>query len=611
MAWPGARGTGRRNSQIKGASMGRGLPRRLYWPPILFLCLGLLVTSGATVAVAEIARSRAQTRFAANVTAARVTIQERLQAHISLLYGVAGLFAASDAVSHAEFHRFVDRLDLREAYPGVQGLGFSARVRLEDLAAVEAQAREAGLLDFRIWPEGAREEYHAILYLEPLDARNQAAIGFDMYTEALRREAMSRARDSGAEAATGALILVQEIDDNSRQAGFLIYVPVYEGGIVPPTVEGRRERLLGFAYSPFRAGDLFRGILGEERGLRVGVAIYDGAAVVPEALLHQTIGPAEGYRPAFSITETITVAGRPWTIHYSSLPGFDASGERSLAPLTAAAGLLLTLILFVVALAQSRARHEAERAVLARDTFLSVASHELKTPLTSLYGNAQLLQRRLARGAQVGERERDNVNAIVAQTRRLAKLIDDLLDHTRIREGRLEIQRVPLDLAEIVKGVAAELGPTLVRHTLSLDLPPAPLPILGDATRVEQMLVNLIGNAVKYSPQGGAVEVSAERAEPWALVRVRDHGIGIPAAAQAQLFGQFYRAPNAVSKHISGMGIGLYIVKELVERHGGTIAVESKEGEGSSFTLLLPIAESPAQLSSPQHRSDPPVSLRP
>lgn len=610
MAWLGARRTGRRSYLVESVSMGRSIPQRLYWPPILFLSLGLLVTAGATFAVAEIGRFRAQTRFSANVTAARVTIQERIHAHISLLYSVAGLFAASDTVGYDEFHRFVQRLELSETYSGTQGVGFSARVRPEERAAFEAQARE-NLPDFRIWPEEPREEYHAILYLEPLDARNRAAMGYDMYTEAVRRDAMSRARDTGAAAASGAVTLVQEIDDDERQAGFLIYVPVYEGGAVPPTVEARRERLLGFAYSPFRAGDLFRDILGKERGLRVAVAIYDGGAAIPEALLHQTIEQPAGYRPAFSTSETIIIAGRPWTIRYSTLPGFDASGEQTLAPLTAAAGLLLSLILFFVALAQARARHEAEQAVRIRDTFLSVASHELKTPLTSLYGNAQLLQRRMARGTPFGEREQSNVNAIVAQTRRLAKLIDELLDHTRLREGRLEIQRAPLDLAEIVRRVAAELGPTFERHTLSLELPTEPLPILGDPMRVEQILVNLIGNAVKYSPKGGAVEVSAEQAGPWAQVRVRDQGIGIPAAAQPRLFSQFYRAPNAVGKHISGMGIGLYIVKELVERHGGTITFESKEGEGSTFTVRLPLAESPAQLSPRQHPSDPPVSLQP
>jgi signal transduction histidine kinase len=588
--------------------MGRSLPRRLYWPPLLFLSLGLLVTAGATIAVNEIARSRAQTRFAANAAAARVTIQERMQAHISLLHGLAGFFAASDSVTQEEFRRYAERLSLQTNFPGIQGVGFSARVAPEERAAFEGRARAAGIDGFRIWPDAPRGEYHTILYLEPLDIRNQAALGFDMYTEPVRREAMSRARDSGAAAASGAVTLVQEIDEE-RQAGFLIYVPVYEGGAVPEQLAERRERLIGFAYSPFRAGDLFRGTLGDARTLRVGVEIYDGAAPIPAALLFSSGPQAASYRPTFSATETITIAGQPWTIRYSSQPAFDASSERGLAPLTAAAGLLLTLILFSVALAQARARHEAELAVRARETFLSVASHELKTPLTALYGNAQLLQRRAARGAPLGEREQGNIAMIVAQSRRLAKLIDDLLDHTRLREGRLMIQPVPLDLAAVVRRVAAELRPTLARHTLCLELPDEPLPILGDPTRVEQMLLNLIGNGVKYSPQGGPVEVLVERAEPWARVQVRDHGIGIPAAAQAQLFQQFYRAPNAVSRQISGMGIGLYVVKELAERHGGAITVESAEGEGSNFTLLLPLAEIPSPISSPQHQDDPPVSL--
>lgn len=587
------------------------LPARLLWPPITFLIFGLLVTMGATLTMAETSRARAALRFANSVGETRAAVTERLQVHVSLLRGVAGLFASGAPVDRDSFRSYVERLGLRDNYPGAQGVGFTARLSPEDRASLTVANRIDIPPDVTLWPDYPRDEYHAIVLLEPLDRRNRRALGFDMYTEPTRREAMARARDTGEPATSGAVVLVQEIDAQ-KQTGFLIYLPVYERGPTPTTVEERRERLLGFAYSPFRADDLFRGIFADrEREQNVAFAIYDGTAAQPEALLHRSphLG-GKNYRPAFTKTETIDVAGRPWTIVYTTQPAFDAAGDALVAPLAALAGVVLTLILFGVAWAQARARYDAELAVRARDTFLSVASHELKTPLTSLYGNAQLLQRRLARSDGVGERERNNVGTIVEQSRRLSKLIDDLLDHSRLQEGRLSISRERVELGAIVTGVADELRPGLSRHTLNVSLPDGPLFVLGDAMRLEQVLFNLISNAIKYSPAGGPVEVRAAREDRWALVTVADHGIGIPAASLPQLFTPFFRAPNAVTKQIGGMGIGLSVVKELVERHDGTLAVESEEGLGSTFTVCLPLAEAEPPVATPEHQPGPQVPLR-
>jgi signal transduction histidine kinase len=587
------------------------LPARLLWPPIIFLIFGLLVTMGATLTMAETSRARAALRFANSVGETRAAIAERLQVHISLLRGVAGLFASGAPVDRDSFRSYVERLGLSTNYPGAQGVGFSALLRPEDRATLTVAKRIDIPPDVRLWPDFPRDQYHAIVLLEPLDRRNRRALGFDMYTEPARNEAMARARDTGAPATSGAVVLVQEIDAE-KQTGFLIYLPVYERGPAPTTIEERRARLLGFAYSPFRADDLFRGIFADREGEQaVAFEIYDGTAARPEAVLHRSphFG-AKSYRPTFTATETITVAGRPWTIVYTSQPAFDAAGDALVAPLAAAAGVVLTLILFGVAWAQARARYEAELAVRARDTFLSVASHELKTPLTSLYGNAQLLQRRMTRADTVGDRERNNVATIVEQSRRLSKLIDDLLDHSRLQKGRLSISRERVDLGAILNRVADELRPGLSRHMLNVSLPDKPLPVLGDAMRLEQVLFNLISNAVKYSPRGGIVEVRAAREEPWALVTVTDHGIGIPSASLPQLFTPFFRAPNAVSNQIGGMGIGLSVVKELVERHGGTLAVESEEGLGSTFTVCLPLADAEPPAATPAHQADPQVRLR-
>jgi signal transduction histidine kinase len=579
-----------------------GLPLRLLWPPVILLIVGLLLTLGAAVTTAQTSRARSALRFDAATAEARAAIDQRVQIHVSLLRGVAGYMASGVEVDRERFRRYIERLDLTNSYPGVEGVGFSARVRPEDRAALEGAVRSWGQPEFRLWPDGPRDETHAIILLEPLNARNRRALGFNMFSEPARRAAMERARDTGVAAASGAVRLVQEQGEIQPQSGFLIYVPVYAGGGLPTGVDARREQLLGFAYSPFRADDLLRGIFADRDRSEVAFAIYDGSRPDAAALLHRSPhlgGP--NYRPAFTASETLNVAGRPWTILYSSQPAFDASGDAYVAPLAAVVGALLSLMVFGIAWGQARARHEAELAVRARETFLSIASHELKTPLTALYGNAQLLERRARQAGALGEREQANIQVIVEQSRRLTRLMDDLLDHTRLQEGRLTIAHRPLELAALVQRVADDMRPTLTRHTLSVHLPDEPLSVQGDELRLDQVFINLLGNAVKYSPAGGPVEVTVARDGAYATVAVVDHGIGIPDAALPQLFSPFFRAPNAVSKHISGMGIGLFVVKELVELHGGSLAVASEEGVGSTFTVALPLT----------HQPDPPAPRQP
>ncbi|HWS56834.1 MAG TPA: CHASE domain-containing protein, partial [Pyrinomonadaceae bacterium] len=231
-----------------------------------------------------------------------------------------------------------------------------------DLTAfAEGVRREAGLADYAVRPAGAREEYFPIVYLEPLDGRNRGALGFDMFSEPVRRAAMERARDTGAPAASGRVTLVQEETEREKQSGFLIYVPVYRGGAVPPTVEERRAALVGFVYSPFRAGDLLRGIFGQEPNPVADFSVYDGAAADPAGLLH---GPAggEGREPRFTSTRTFDVEGRPWTLAFFTRPEIELASGGWVVSLVLAGGALFGVVLFFIARAQGRARREAERA---------------------------------------------------------------------------------------------------------------------------------------------------------------------------------------------------------------------------------------------------------
>lgn len=222
--------------------------------------------------------------------------------------------------------------------------------------------------------------------------------------------------------------------------------------------------------------------------------------------------------------------------------------------------------------------------------FVSMVSHELRTPLTSIKGYVDLL-----RDGEVGElnAEQTAFLAIVASSSdRLVALINDLLDISRIESGKIELKREQLDLAQCIEATAATFRPQLDarRQSLRLELPGVPLPILGDAGRITQILTNLLSNAHKYTLDGAEIQVVAGVRGASVEVRVIDRGIGITPAEQAQLFTRFYRSENRVVQEAGGTGLGLTITRSLVELHGGTIAVRSVPGEGATFSVTLPLA---------------------
>jgi signal transduction histidine kinase len=237
---------------------------------------------------------------------------------------------------------------------------------------------------------------------------------------------------------------------------------------------------------------------------------------------------------------------------------------------------------------EQRARAGLEAAVKARDEFLSLASHELKTPLTSLMLQTQLLQRRQERsGALPPESIKRVLEQTVRQTERLARLVNDMLDISRLAAGKLALETETFDLAELASDVVSKLGPQLSEAQCEVSVR-APEPVVGtwDRYRLEQVLTNFLTNAARYAA-GKPVEVSVHRLELRAELRVRDHGRGIAPEDQERIFRKFERA--VIGREVGGLGLGLFIVREIVEMHGGTVRVESEVGKGAAFTMALPL----------------------
>ncbi len=232
-----------------------------------------------------------------------------------------------------------------------------------------------------------------------------------------------------------------------------------------------------------------------------------------------------------------------------------------------------------------------KEAEALKDDFIGIAAHELRTPLAALQGFAQMLMMQTARGrgTTLADWQLEALQEIEGAALRLSELTEDLLDVTRLQAGRLALQREPTDLVALAQRVIRRLQMTSQRHTLSLHAVLPHVVVQADSRRLEQVLSNLIGNAIKYSPQGGPVEITIEQEETHgAVLSVRDHGIGIPAQQQGRIFSRFMRADNARKSGVSGTGLGLYLCRELIELHGGRIWFESVEEQGSVFYLALP-----------------------
>jgi PAS domain S-box-containing protein len=242
-----------------------------------------------------------------------------------------------------------------------------------------------------------------------------------------------------------------------------------------------------------------------------------------------------------------------------------------------------------LAIDNARLLHETQEEMRRREEFLSIASHELKTPLTTVKGYVQLLSKELSRPEPDQGFSTEILADLNAQVLRFEGLVADLLDASRIQRDRLDLRREPVDLSELARKVLNRFEQSTElhdNHVLTLD---APAPVTGswDIDRLDQVLTNLLSNAIKYSPDGGEVRLRVRQADSEAEIIVTDNGIGIAQAEQAELFQPFIR--GAAARSITGTGLGLYITGQIVERHGGRIQVESEPGKGSAFIVRLPL----------------------
>ncbi len=583
-------------------------------------------------------------------------VQNHLEANVQVLLGVAGLFAASRQVERHEFREYVATLLLGEHYPGIMGVGFCRLIPGGEKERHPRLIRGQGFPQYDIRPPGRRDVTTSIIYLEPFTGPNLRAFGYDMYSESVLRSAMSRARDEGKPAISDKVTLVQE-SGVDPQAGFLLYVPVYRNGASHGTVMERRANLVGWAYSPFRMKEMMQSLLsgksGEDLGRLLDIHVYDGNAIDPVALMFDS-EEAHNFAPTFTADRNLHVAGHLWTVRMHSRPPFEARLNSSKGAFIRHGGIGLSLLLALLSwtLVRSRekigaslaqadqanrelkgmelqlrnysdklellvhqrtvaleranrelelSRNQAEAANQAKSMFLAVMSHELRTPLNAILGLSEMLQEGVMGTVNGGQRRA--LATIEESGRHLLAVITDILDLSKIEADRMELELFPADLEEVCRSALRFVGEPAMKKaiTLRFAMPATPKMVRTDQRRLKQVLVNLLGNAVKFTPEGGSIglEVVMDEAQREVRFTVRDTGIGITPDDRKKLFHPFVQVDSCPARRFEGTGLGLALVARLTELMGGEVSVESEPGSGSSFIITLPWLDDGGELISP------------
>lgn len=586
--------------------------------PFLVLAVSILLTIGITYIFYQSAKNKDAIRFTSEVNRLQLNIENKINLYIALLKGGRGFIDSNRLITGENFSEYVESLDLKKSYVGVQGIGYAKIVSADERQTLTDKMKSEGNAGFQIFPLAEKDAYAVIVYLEPLDEHNRQMIGFDLSSEANRRAALETARDTG-EAVSSAKINSIEKPESAVESGFLICLPIYKNGKFSASVESRRKNITGYIYSPFRAGDFLNAVQDKESASDILLRIYDGEPNAENLLVqtdqNQNKTIQNQIDETYSAQKELNVAGRKWAVHYNSLPQFAAQSSLCWSPLIFTLGMLFSFLLFGMtyweASARIRlqataadlfeteqqkqyllekeqlARHSAEQANRTKDEFIAVVSHELRTPLNAIGGWSRILGT-----DDISENTKNLAFEKIDKNLRLqTKLIEELLDYSQIVSGTVKFEGRELNFSDIFEGVFSEIEPSAREKSIEFvkDNQLNGHLILGDENKLKIVIHNLLNNAVKFTHSGGRIKtVVTENGDEIQMI-VKDNGRGISAEFLPLVFDRFSQADTSSTRTSGGFGLGLTISDHIIKLHNGSIKAESPGiGKGSTFTITVP-----------------------
>jgi len=540
-----------------------------------------------------------QSKVTASLNQSTVTeLQRRMDSYEEILRGAGGLFYTDDRVTSTDWQTFISVYDIPKRYPGIVGIGVNDLIAKQDLEAYIQNQRDNGYPNFEIVPKGDREIYSSVMYLDRLTNQTPETIGYDMYADSTRREAMDKARDSASATLTRVLTLRQDQATGADIPGFIMYYPIYESSasIFDPGL--RRSSITGYSYTPFRAQDLIDATSGSNNfyGFKISSVADRDKPPIYISSNYQGITSDPNSR---SVSTQIAVKGQIWSIEGAALPEALNPGIRHRPTLILLSGLFFSLFIagFIYALLANRARvllnKEEAHLQNAKDELLALASHQLRTPATGVKQYIGMLKDGLA--GKLTPLQNKLINSAYASNERQLSTINQMLLVARADAKQLQMTKRHFDLREVARSIYEEqvMVADKKKQILDINIPTEPVIINGDQQYIRMAMENLVSNASKYTEDDGEITITVSAEKSTASFTVTDNGVGVSKRDMKLLFKKFSRVPNEMTGKVSGSGIGLYLAKKVMDAHHGEIRFTSEDGVGSTVSLIFPRGKMP------------------
>lgn len=510
-----------------------------------------------------------QIQFETNVSDASQKISDRLSRYEQVLIGAKGLFAASKKVELNEWKKFIEIQKIDERFPGIQGVGYVHHITNEEREDFIEELKNYGEINYTIKPEGIRDEYYPVMFLEPQDFRNKRAIGYDIFVEETRHNAVETVKSTGTTTITGKLILVQETE-NDVQNGFLMLVPIYEKG----SDEIESFELDGIVYAVFRMNDFVKGIFEPDFFDYIHMRIYDNS-VSNENLFFDSnyITHKKFENEDFSEIFNFEIGNRDWVFVFEGTQPPHQGIENQILIVIPIVGFFFSILFFYfvrifvenMKLSQNAIKSEKMSII---GTMASRIAHDIRNPLTIINVCNENLK------LMVGEDKikQKQVEKIARSIKSISDIIEDVL--TFAKNERINKEKVSIKI--MLQNVLDEID---IPDKIKIHTPKNHVIINCDKSKIESVFSNLISNSIQAIKREGEITVNIKESPNKIIIIFEDSGPGIPKEKLSEIFDVSFSTKQ------SGTGLGLSICKNIIEQHNGKIYVSNNP---TRFTLELP-----------------------
>ena len=538
--------------------------------PWISLVAAIIVTTVIWIIILDFDNQSHKLEFIALTEKITLQIEDSLETHEQVLRGFEGLFSASIEVTPLEFTNFFYIQKIPERFPDLQGVGYIEHVSSEKEKKLLTQKLKNYGIEYEIYPEGTRSEYYPVVFLEPQDFRNKRAIGYDVYSEEIRREAVEKSKEMEKTVLTGKIILVQETEENI-QNGFLMLLPVYS--LEENT--GEISKFQGFVYSVFRMNDFVEGILGSEIFNDIEVKIFDG---VPEEKNQFFSSGYFGFNPSgnvFSHNQILEFGERTWSITYvGDLPNAqNIQNTRLIIPITGYAMsflLFYSFFLFSKNIKLNKTMIKQERISVLGE-LASRFSHDIRNPLSNIQLAIGIIKHKKELESNKDIEEKFQI--IEKNLDRISHQVENVLDFVRIHP----LQKEKLNLTQLL---IESIDSLTVPKNIKINLPKNDAISFVDSYQIQIVFKNLITNSIQaIGEKEGEITIKIIDALTETIIEFVDSGPGLSGLNSKEIFEILTTTKQ------TGTGLGLVTCKQIIENHGGTIEVKEKP---TKFTIKIP-----------------------